>query len=134
MRRVARRCSSTARGAVILTTRSKLISNSASKVCNACACGMVRGKPSNKNPWSQSGNASRRAIIARINSSETNWPRSITAAARRPNSSPVSIACRSISPLEIGTEPSTAANFFASVPLPTPGAPNKINFIVLFGV
>src|ERR1035437_7851407 len=66
-----------------------------------------------------------------IMSSETRLPASITFLASIPSGVPALIAARSISPVEIWGMPYFSQMNFACVPLPAPGAPNKISFIVL---
>src|SRR6218665_2336388 len=62
---------------------------------------MVRGKPSNKKPWAQSGCAMRSLTRWMMMSSLTKDPESITALACRPSGVPALTAARSMSPVEV---------------------------------
>src|SRR3990167_4235033 len=99
----------------------------------ASAWGMVRGKPSNRKPLAQSGWAMRSLTRLMMRSSLTRPPDSITALACMPNGVPAFTAARSMSPVEIWGMPYFWQMNVAWVPLPAPGAPNRINLIaVLF--
>ena len=64
-------------------------------------------------------------------SSETSPPESITFFAAIPIGVPALTAARSISPVEIWGIPNFSQINFACVPLPAPGAPNKINLMLI---
>ena len=100
---------------------------------NACACGMVRGKPSKMQPLAQSGSAIRALTRLIIKSSETSPPASMILLACLPSSVPSLIAARSISPVEICGILNSLVMICAWVPLPAPGGPKRIiRFINLF--
>ena len=63
-------------------------------------------------------------------SSETKPPASITFLASIPNGVPALTAARNISPVEICGIPNFSHINLACVPLPAPGAPNRINRMV----
>ena len=65
-----------------------------------------------------------------IKESETSSPASIIDLTRLPNSEPSEMAERSISPVDICGIPYRSHIYFACVPFPAPGGPNKINFIL----
>jgi hypothetical protein len=95
----------------------------------ASACGMVRGKPSNRKPLAQSGCAMRSLTRPMMMSSLTRPPLSITFLAARPSGVPALTAARSMSPVEICGMPYFWQMKPACVPLPAPGAPNRISLI-----
>ena len=95
----------------------------------ASAWGMVRGNPSNRKPLAQSAWAMRSLTRLMIRSSLTSWPASITALACWPRGVPALTAARSMSPVEIWGMPYFWQMKAACVPLPAPGAPNKISFM-----
>ena len=67
----------------------------------ASACGIVRGKPSNRKPLAQSGWAMRSLTRPMMMSSLTRPPESITFLAAMPSGVPALTAARSMSPVEI---------------------------------
>ena len=67
----------------------------------ASACGMVRGKPSKRKPFAQSGALMRSFTSPMMMSSETRSPRSITCLGGEPSGVPAFTAARSMSPVEI---------------------------------
>src|SRR5882672_4184727 len=97
----------------------------------ASACGMVRGKPSNRQPRLQSGCFSRSLTRPMMMSSDTSAPASITFFAARPSGVPAFTAARSMSPVEICGMPKCLVRYVACVPLPAPGGPRRINRILL---
>ena len=67
----------------------------------ASACGIVRGKPSNRKPLAQSGCLMRSLTSPMITSSGTSAPASMNFFACRPSGVPALTAARSMSPVEI---------------------------------
>ena len=65
-----------------------------------------------------------------IRSSLTSAPEAMTALACRPSGVPALTAARSMSPVEICGMPYFWQMKAACVPLPAPGAPNKISLMV----
>ena len=63
-------------------------------------------------------------------SSGTRSPLSMIALALRPISVPAFTAARSMSPVESWMSPCLAAISLACVPLPAPGGPSRIRFII----
>ena len=97
----------------------------------ASACGIVRGKPSNRKPLAQSACVIRSFTRAIIRSSDTNPPDAIMSLTFRPRAVPAATAARNMSPVEICGIPIFSIISFACVPFPAPGAPNKITLIFL---
>ena len=95
----------------------------------ASACGIVRGNPSNKKPSAQSGCEIRSLTRLMISSSPTKPPKSIISLALIPSGVPAFTAARSMSPVEICGMAYFAQMKVAWVPLPAPGAPNKISLM-----
>src|SRR4051812_47401332 len=93
----------------------------------ASACGMVRGKPSNRYPLAQSGCFSLSFTSPMMMSSETSWPASMTFFAATPSGVPALTAARSMSPVEICGMANFLRMKFAWVPLPAPGGPSRIS-------
>jgi hypothetical protein len=81
-----------------LISRTKSILTSA--VFMASACGIVRGNPSNRYPFAQSGPRSRSSTRELMISSDTSWPASIRRFAASPVGVPAFAAARSMSPVE----------------------------------
>lgn len=96
---------------------------------SASACGMVRGKPSNRKPLAQSASVMRSLIRAMMMSSDTRPPLSITPFTCWPSGLPALTAARSMSPVEICGMPNFSVMNRAWVPLPAPGAPSRITRI-----
>src|SRR5215471_14221616 len=93
----------------------------------ASACGIVRGKPSNRYPLAQSGALSRSLTRPTMMSSDTSAPLSITFLAASPSGVPAFTAARSMSPVEICGMPNASLMNVACVPLPAPGGPRRIS-------
>ena len=100
----------------------------------ASAWGMVRGKPSNRKPLAQSAWAMRSLTRPMMMSSLTRPPESMTFLAARPSSVPALTAARNMSPVEIWGMPNFWQRNAACVPLPAPGAPNRMSLMVVLGV
>ena len=92
----------------------------------ASACGIVRGKPSNRKPLRQSSRAMRSLTSAMMISSDTSCPLAMISFAWRPSSEPSFTAARSMSPVEICGMPKCSMMNWAWVPLPAPGAPKRM--------
>ena len=91
---------------------------------------MVLGNPSNRKPLAQSAWAIRSLTKPMMMSSLTNPPESITFLAANPMGEPVFTAARSMSPVEIWGIPYFWQMKVACVPLPAPGAPNKMSLML----
>src|SRR5665213_6032 len=91
---------------------------------------MVRGKPSKRNPLAQSGSTRRSLTRPMMMSSPTSAPESMTCFAARPSGVPALTAVRSMSPVEICGMAKRLQMTAACVPLPAPGAPNKMSLMV----
>ena len=92
---------------------------------------MVLGKPSNKNPLLQSSFDILSSTSPTITSSETKIPASIKALASSPRSVSSSTASLNIFPVEICGILKVSHNTSACVPLPAPGGPKRIIFIMI---
>src|SRR5208337_3695351 len=123
--RVTRASSSTS----MEITWSILLPRPISTVSNASAWGTVRGKPSRIKPFWQSGCARRSLMMPMTTASGTSLPASMYSLAFRPISVPALTAARRMSPVEIWGIPYLSMSFFAWVPFPAPGPPNRIRFI-----
>ena len=69
-------------------------------------------------------------MILTTTSSGTSSPLSMIALALRPISVPACTAARSMSPVDSWISPRLAAISLACVPLPAPGGPSRIRFII----
>src|SRR5581483_5390532 len=99
----------------------------------ASAWGMVRGKPSNRQPLRQSGWPSFSFTRPTMMSSETRLPLSITFFAARPSGVPALAAARSISPVAICGMPKRRLMNSACVPFPAPGGPRSMSLMACPG-
>ena len=99
----------------------------------ASAWAIVRGKPSKRKPFVQSGCSRRSLTRPMMMSSPTRPPESITCLAARPMAVPAFTAARSMSPVEICGIPKRWQMKVACVPLPAPGAPRSISLIAVLG-
>src|SRR3972149_1033792 len=88
---------------------------------------MVRGKPSRMQPFSQSLAWRRSRMMPSMMSSLTSCPASMIALAFLPSSVAFSAASRRMTPVEMCGTSSSAASFWACVPFPAPGGPNRMS-------
>ncbi len=89
----------------------------------------VLGNPSRITPFLRLPSTSRSRIMPRIILSSTNLPASMIDLAFLPNSVPLAIASRNMSPVDSWTKPYLSIKRVACVPLPAPGGPRRINII-----
>src|SRR5512133_3176523 len=130
--RPASRCNNSASATSRLMAASSGAPSPARCSSSALAWATLRGKPSSRNPWAQSGWPSRSSIIATTTWSGTSSPESRYAWATSPSGVPSATLARRMSPVARCTSWNRVAIRSAWVPLPAPGGPSNTTRMRLF--